>query len=169
MKKLMILAAIAALTLASCAKIENSAPTKETAVPIGFTNYTPRMLSKAGDTYVSGTSLVANEKFAVYAWSTSFGSFMTANPGSPTFMNPAVVTWVNNNDEGSHNAYSPLRYWPAGTTPDNLSFAAYYPYGGAGITAPTFDANTVGVYAFAAQSTSAALLRCRCSQRPGVW
>ena len=159
MKKSMILAAIAATVLfASCAKNIDLAPTAETQHAIGFSNYTPRMLTKAGDTYVSGTSLVANQKFAVYAWSTTYGYFMTANPGSPTFMNPAVVTWVDNNNEGANNPYSPLRYWPAGTTPDNLSFAAYYPYGGAGITAPSFDANTVGVYDFAAQSTSAAMV-----------
>ena len=159
MKKSMILAAIAATVLfASCAKNIDLAPTAETQHAIGFSNYTPRMLTKAGDTYVSGTSLVANQKFAVYAWSTTYGNFMTANPGSPTFMNPAVVTWVDNNNEGANNPYSPLRYWPAGTTPDNLSFAAYYPYGGAGITAPSFDANTVGVYNFAAQSTSAAMV-----------
>lgn len=159
MKKLMFIAAFAALTLvAGCAKIENTAPNGSAQHAIGFSNYTPKALTKAGDTYVSGTSLVAGKTFAVYAWATAYNSFLTANPGTPAFMNPAVVTWTDNNNEGANNNYSPKKYWPAGTTPDNLSFAAYYPNGGAGITAPTFDANTVGVYAFAAQGTSAAMV-----------
>lgn len=158
MKKCLTFAAIAALVLAaSCAKNVDLAPTEVTQHAIGFSNYTPRMLTKAGDTYVSGTSLVANKTFAVYAWATTYGNFLTANPGAPAFMNPAVVTWVNNDNEGANNTYEPLKYWPAGTTPDNLSFTAYYPYGGAGITAPTFTTG-VGTYAFAAQATSAAMV-----------
>lgn len=159
MKKSMIFAALAAIVLvAGCAKNVDLAPVAETQHAIGFSNYAPRMLTKAGDTYVDGASLVANKQFAVYAWSTAYGSFLTANPGTPAFMNPAVVTWVNNDDAGANNTYEPLRYWPAGTTPDNLSFAAYYPYGGAGITAPAFNDYSVGVYAFAAQNTSAAMV-----------
>lgn len=159
MKKFMIFAAAAALALvAGCAKIENHAPDGNTQHAIGFSNYTPKALTKAGDTYVSGTSLVANKQFAVYAWATTYGNFLAANPGAPGFMNPAVVTWTDNDAEGANNSYTPLRYWPTGDTPDNLSFAAYYPYGGAGITAPTFDANTVGVYAFAAQGTAATMV-----------
>lgn len=159
MKKTMLFAAIAALVLVSgCAKNIDLAPTATTQHAIGFSHYTPRSLSKANDTFVNGTTLVAGKTFAVYAWATAYDSFLTANPGTPGFMNPAVVTWNDNDAEGAHNAYAPLRYWPAGTTPDNLSFTAYYPYGGAGITAPSFDANTVGVYAFEAQNTSAAMV-----------
>ena len=155
MKKFLFIAAFAAVALvAGCAKIENVAPNGNTQHAIGFSNSTPKALTKAGDTYVSGTSLVANKQFAVYAWATTYGNFLTANPGTPAFMNPAVVTWVDNNNEGANNTYSPLKYWPAGTTPDNLSFTAYYPYGGAGITAPTFSTG-VGTYAFVAQSAPA--------------
>lgn len=155
----MLFAAIAALVfVAGCAKNIDLAPTATTQHAIGFSHYTPRSLSKANDTFVNGTTLVAGKKFAVYAWATTYGNFLTANPGAPGFMNPAVVTWNDNDAEGAHNAYAPLRYWPAGTTPDNLSFTAYYPQGGAGITVPSFDANTVGVYAFEAQSTSAAMV-----------
>ena len=158
MKKIMIIAATAALALvAGCAKIENYAPNDSAQHAIGFSNYTPKALTKAGDTYVSGTALVNNKQFAVYAWSTAYGSFLSANPGAPAFMNPAVVTWTGDTDDGADNTYTPLKYWPAGTTPDNLSFAAYYPYGGAGITAPTF-ATGVGTYAFAAQGTSASMV-----------
>lgn len=156
MKKLMIFAAIAALTLASCAKIENSAPTKETAVPISFSNYIPRSLTKANDTYTT-TTLVSGKKFAVYAWQTANGQFLGVNPEDPTFMNPAVVNYLGDDTSGEGNTYEPTRYWPAGDTPANLSFTAYYPYGGAGITAPTF-ATGVGTYAFTAQSTPATMV-----------
>ena len=159
MKKYMILAAAAALALASCAKFETSTVSENDGnMPIGFTNYAPTSLVKAGDTYVSGTTLVENKQFAVYAWNTTYGNFLTANPGAPAFMNPAVVTWKGDTTDGDGNTYTPLRYWPSGDTPDNLSFTAYYPYGGAGITAPTFSNNTVGVYAFEAQSTPAAMV-----------
>ena len=160
----MILAAVAALTLASCAKIE-TVPTNTVAenAPIGFTNYTPRSLTKAdANYYVSGTTLVSNKQFAVYAWSTAYGSFLGVNPGTPNFMNPAAVTWAGDDADGDANTYSPTRYWPSGDEPENLSFTAYYPYGsGTGITAPTFAASGdggVGSYAFTAQSTPAAMV-----------
>ena len=160
MKKALFLAAVAALALSACSKNEiletiNKVPEE---APIGFSNYTPKSLTKANDTYVSGTSLVAGKTFAVYAWKTDYDNFLTANPGAPAFMNPAVVTWNNNSNEGANNTYSPKKYWPSGDTPANLSFAAYYPYGGAGITAPTFSANTVGVYAYEGPATSAAMV-----------
>lgn len=153
----MILAAAAALVLtASCAKNEvlTSPPNDHL---IGFSNYTPKNITKANDTYVSGTTLVNGKAFAVYAWSTAYGSFLGVNPGTPNFMAPAVVTWNDDTTDGDGNTYSPVRYWPAGDEPANLSFTAYYPNGGAGITAPTF-ATGVGTYAFTAQSTPAAMV-----------
>ena len=159
MKKYMILVAVATLTLASCAKIDtfDPKPAMDDERPmIGFTSYTPRSLTKANDTYVSGTTLVENKQFAVYGWQTT-GSFLTATPGTPAFMNPAVVTWTGDNTDGDANTYSPTRYWPSGDSPSRLSFTAYYPYGGAGITAPTFS-NSVGTYAFTAQSTPATMV-----------
>jgi len=156
MKKFLLTAATAALVLlASCVKIENHSPSAATQHAIGFSNYTPKSLTKANDTYVSSTTLVSGKQFAVYAWQTNYGSFLTANPGTPQFMNPAVVNYLGDDTDGDGNTYDATRYWPAGDEPANLSFTAYYPYGGAGITAPAFNANTVGVYAFAAQSASA--------------
>ena len=159
MRKYMILATIAVLALTACAKIETGSGgnAQKKDVPIGFTNYTPRPLSKVGDTYISGTSLVTDKQFAVYAWLTAYDSFLPVNPGVPGFMDPAVVTWKNDTGTGSTNTYTPTRYWPAGDTPANLSFTAYYPYGGAGITAPTF-ATGVGTYEFEAQDASADMI-----------
>lgn len=151
----MILAAVAAIALSACSKNEiietiNKVPE---GVAIGFSNYTPNSLTKANDTYVAGSTLVDGKQFAVYAWQTNNGVFLGTNPQDPNFMNPAVVTYNSDVTTGEGNTYSPMRYWPSGDNPQNLSFTAYYPYGGAGITAPTFSANTVGVYAFTAQDT----------------
>ena len=155
MKKIMILAAAAALVLASCAKTEIVSVNEENTHAIGFASYSPRTLTKAGDTYVSGTALVTNKTFAVYAWKTAYNAFLGVNPGNPGFMSPAVVTWTNDTDDGKDNTYTPVRYWPSGDEPDNLSFVAYYPAGtGTGITAPTFGSG-VGTYAFEAKGASA--------------
>ena len=154
MKKYLIIAAAAALTLASCAKIENYTENNNELVPIAFSNYSPKALAKAGDTYVNSTTLVSGKQFAVYAWQTAYNNFLGVNPGTPAFMNPAVVTYAGNTTDGSTNTYTPVRFWPSGDEPSNLSFTAYYPYGAAGITAPTF-ATGVGSYAFTAQAAAA--------------
>ena len=161
MKKYLIIAAAAALTLAACAKIENYSENNNELLPIAFSNYTPKAIdrpagapSKADDAYVNSTTLVNGKKFAVYAWKTAYNNFLGVNPGTPAFMDPAVVTWNNDVTDGDGNTYTPVRYWPSGDTPANLSFTAYYPYGGAGITAPTFSTG-VGTYAFEAQDNPA--------------
>lgn len=155
MKKYLILAAAAALTMVSCAKFETyTVSENDGQIPIAFSNYSPKSLVKAGDTYVPSTTLINGKQFAVYGWNTAYGSFLGVNPGTPGFMNPAVVTYNNDNTTGENNTYTPVRYWPAGDEPENLSFVAYYPYGGAGITAPTF-ATGVGTYAFTAQGAAA--------------
>ena len=162
MKKYMMLIAAAVLILGSCAKIETGdrPGTNKKAPAIGFSSYTPTSLTRADGTFISGTSLVSSKQFAVYAWQTDYGAFLPVNPGAPGFMNPAVVTWNNDGNTGSGNGYTPTRYWPSGDEPANLSFTAYYPYGGAGITAPTFGSgdpfvpSSVGTYAFTAQGAS---------------
>ncbi len=159
MKKTLILAAVAAIALSACSKNEiletiDKVPEE---VAIGFSNYTPNSLTKANDTYVASTSLVSGKQFAVYAWQTEYNNFLAVNPGDPNFMNPAVVNYTGDTSTGEGNTYDPIRYWPSGDNPQNLSFAAYYPYGGAGITAPTFTTG-VGTYAFTAQSASAAMI-----------
>ena len=156
MKKYLIIAAAAALALASCAKFETYTETNDELVPIAFSNYSPKALSRVGDTYVASTTLVSGKDFAVYAWQTANGSFLTAAPGNPNFMNPAIVSYTGDDTDGDGNTYSPTRFWPSGDTPSNLSFTAYYPYAtsGTGITAPTFSGN-VGAYAFTAAAAAA--------------
>ena len=152
--------ATVAVVLLACTRIDTSDPqvAPEEPTGIGFSSYTPRQLTRANDSFVDGNALASGKQFAVYAWQTDYGEFLTANPGPPTFMNPAVVTWSGDDNSGSGNSYEPKRYWPSGDNPANLSFTAYYPYAGSGIMAPTFDANTAGVYVFAAQASSAAMV-----------
>lgn len=163
MKKTLILAAVAALALSACSKNEiietiNKVPEE---VAIGFSNYTPKTLSKANGSYVSGATLVVDSTFAVYAWHTAdTTTFLAANASSvaPDFMNPAVVTWKDDKTDGDGNTYTPLRYWPSGDNPNLLSFYAYYPYGANGLPEPNFSADNIGVYAFTAQSTPAKMV-----------
>ena len=158
MKKLFVFAAVAAVALASCAKVEKFTVSENNGEgPISFSNYTPKSLVRADNSYIADNDLINGKQFAVYAWKTAFETYLTANPGTPNFMNPAVVTYNNDSTDGDGNTYSPVRYWPAGDEPENLSFTAYYPYGAA-VSAPAFSANTVGVYSFTAQSTPAAMV-----------
>ena len=165
MKKFMILAATAALALAaSCSKNEIYEPNDEVCA-IGFTNYTPTSVTKANGTYASSTTLVANEKFAVYSYATANGTAFATNALGNQFMTGTAVTYVNNNDNGANNPYTPLRYWPSGDTPDWLTFWAYYPISatngvadnpsnGITYTAPT-GSNGVGSYDFTVASAAA--------------
>ena len=159
MKKIMLIAASAAIVLvAGCAKNEILTSSNDEQHAIGFSNYTPTSLTKAGATLVTAAKPADGTHFAVYAWQTDNASYLTATPGTPNFMNPADVTWGDDTTDGDGNTYAPLRFWPSGDAPANLSFVAYYPYGAAGITAPAFSnsvaAGAVGTYAFTAQNAS---------------
>ena len=169
MKKYMILVAIATLTLASCAKIEtiNTNPVLDENVPIGFTNYTYRSLTKADDTFVDNNStspLVVGKKFGVYAYSTTNNNAWTTAltaTGNAVFMNGVEVEFgTNGNTDATANTYSPMRYWPSGDTPDWLTFWAYYPVqSGNGITYTTpSGSNGLGTFAFTAASTAATMV-----------
>lgn len=139
-----------------------SKPDSEGLVPIRFT--CPPLVevsTKANGSFISGSGpLVTGQHFGVYAWNTG-GSYLSSDPGSPDFISSAWdVTFTNNNDKGKNNTYDPGavdNFWPRLSGYD-YSFAAYYPYGGAGITGPTFPSGTVGVYGFTAQSTAASMV-----------
>ena len=161
----MILAAVAALTLASCAKIDTfeTKPVVEENIPISFTNYAPRSLTKASSaSYVSGGTLVNPSAFGVYGWSVAnttysdssspYGNNTFDGTGNATFMNNVKVTYNGDTTDGDGNVSSAgfyssgqaVRYWPTGDTPAGLSFIAYYPYAenGNGITASEQGLNT---------------------------
>lgn len=152
MKKIMILAAAAALVLsAACTKTEISSPNDEQHA-IGFTNYAPKAVTKAGDTYVSGSTLVNGKKFGVYAYANA-NATPFAGTETPNFMKNQFVNYATGgNTNADVNTYSPTRYWPAGNTPDKLTFYAYYPADVTGIT-PNVTSG-LGSYAFAAANAA---------------
>lgn len=159
MKKTLILAAAAALVLAACSKNEITVnPNRvDEKIPINFSNYTPRAITKADDDfYASGATLVADADFDVYGWYTENGTSFTGSNGTP-FMDWYTVTYKADGDsDGTKNTYPDgYRYWPSGDTPDYLHFYAYYPSDGTGITAPSAG---LGAYNFTAQSTAATMV-----------
>ena len=144
--------------ISACTKQETGEPG-----PIRFT-CAPlvEVTTKADGSFISGSGpLNGGQHFGVYAWNTGV-SCLTANPGAPGFVSAAWdVTFANNNDKGKNNTYDPGlgvdNFWPR-TSGYDYSFAAYYPYGGDGITGPTWDSGTVGVYGFTAQNTAASMV-----------
>lgn len=166
MKKLMTFAVMAALILAAgCAEIENKSATNEAPHAIGFSNYAPKSLTKAGNTYAASTTLINGEKFDVFAYATTNGTpFATTSASAlgTQFMNAVDVTYgTGGESDATKNTYSPMRYWPSGDTPDWLTFWAYYPVytpsdateGSIAYTAPAGD-NGVGSYSFTTATTS---------------
>ena len=128
---------IAVLAAASCQTHETQEELSGTRAPLLFNCNPVSVTTKAGNTYVSNSSLQLRqyEYFNVYGWNTG-ASYLSDDPGVPSFFNPALtVQFVNNNNQGSNNTYdhSTLRnsldqYWPQGSTPYDYSFFAYYPY-----------------------------------------
>ncbi|MBP5636282.1 MAG: fimbrillin family protein [Bacteroidales bacterium] len=132
MKKSMILAAAAALALASCAKVEtikNDAP-----VALGFSVYAGKA---AATKAVSGTDFGTITNTELQASTNGFGVFGyytdAADYASNTkanFMYNQKVTY-----SGGAWTYSPLKYWPnehgasaVSTDTDKLTFLAYAPF-----------------------------------------
>ena len=173
----MILAAVAALTLASCAKIDTfeTKPVVDENIPIGFTTYASRALTKADtDYYVDGTTvtnLVTNRTFGVYAWAveqsavnpwSSESVVLFDGTGAPGFMTNMPVTFkgatagsngsANVSATGFYSSGNAVRYWPSGDTPDGLSFYAYYPANATGLTLPD---NGLGATGFTVELAAA--------------
>lgn len=159
MKKFFVLAAAAALTLASCAKVETISNVNDEEHIIGFSNYAPKALAKADtDNYVSSTTLKDGADFDVYGWYTDNGTAFTATAAQleKQFMNWYTVTYKtggSTDGNGKTNLYPDgYRYWPTGSTPDYLSFFAYYPSNAGTITPPT---KGLGNFSFTAENAAA--------------
>ena len=173
MKKIMILAAAAALVLsAACTKSEITSSLNDGENAIGFTNYSYRSFTKADGTFVDNNTtagLVNDKKFGVYAYSTDNGTAWSTTAIGDIFMDGVAVTYTTGGDsDATKNTYAPTRYWPSGDTPDWLTFWAYYPVeatsgkvtsGSNGITytKPT-GSNNLGTFDFTAASTAAAMV-----------
>lgn len=159
----MILAAAAALTLASCAKIETSTvrPAMDEEIPIGFSTYSPRSITKAGDTFTNTTALPTAKKIGVFAYSTpatstNANAHLTANGEKPDFITNGEVSFAA--ASSAPTGATVKRYWPKDLK-NLLSFYGYYPYQSdlsttTGITSmPTKDteasaANGLGSFGF---------------------
>lgn len=156
MKKYFVIAAAAALTLASCAKVENFSKVNDDQNVIGFSNYAPKALAKASAAnYAEATSLVADADFDVWAWYTPNGTSFDGT-GTKYFSDWYTVVYQGDGagTTGENNGYPDgARYWPTGDTPDWLSFFAYYPSDAGTITAP---ATGLGAFSFTAEATAAA-------------
>ena len=130
MKKYMILAAVAALTVASCAKVETTTYTQDDDLTIGFSSYSPRNIVKAGDTYTETGSLPDASKLGVYGYSTQAGAHFTGGE-KPEFITNGEVSFTGSCT--SPTGATEKRYWPKDLS-NLLSFYAYYPYNSAIIT-----------------------------------
>lgn len=132
MKKLIFIAATAALALASCAKIENTQTvTGKTGTPVSFGVYVPQ--TKAGAAGQTTTASIQRSEangggFGVFAYYTDDTNYSSA--AKPNFMYNQGVFY--NTDKWE---YSPVKYWPneygsgaTSTGTDKLSFFGYAPY-----------------------------------------
>lgn len=141
MKRNVILTALAALALASCAKVENAVPVPQAKpVSMDFGVYVPQ--TKAGAAGAMDDAKLRSTGFGVMAYVEAGGYTGSA---SANFMYNQQVTY-----SGSGWTYSPVKYWPNqlddtgiggdGQPARTVSFFAYAPYvetagGTEGITA----------------------------------
>ena len=148
MKKFMIIAASAALVLsAACTKTEVTSSLNDENIPIGFSNYAPRSISKADASAVDSGTLPTGAKIGVYGYSTAATNLATGFTVKPEFMTNALVDYAANNS-GTATATDPVRYWPK-TITNLLSFYAYYPYGSSKISGlPTASTEGMGTFTF---------------------
>lgn len=153
MKKFFTFAAVAALVLSACAKIENNATVIDNSnEPVLFGVYTAKNVTKA----VSATDFGTIDQAALEASTKGFGVFTffsdnsegsnDYNAASPSNFKPNFMYNQQVKYESSKWTYSPIKYWPnefggaaVSTATDKLTFFAYAPYvatvGDEGITA----------------------------------
>ncbi len=123
----MTLAAVAALVLSACAKIE----TIETDEAITFGAYAGNALTKAGAYGEETTTALQTNGFGVFAYQTTGNYSASATPNFMYNTKVSTSSWT----------YSPIKYWPnqiqAGDTDsqpatafqaDKVSFFAYAPH-----------------------------------------
>ncbi len=155
MKKIMILAAVAALALTACAKFETEKPVVDE--PIAFGAYAGNALTKAGAYGEETTTALQTNGFGVFAYQTS-GDYSSS--ATPNFMYNTLVS-------GASWTYSPIKYWPnqiqAGNTDgqpatafkaDKVSFFAYAPRVAATASTGAVTGTDEGIIALTSNSTA---------------
>ena len=156
MKKSILLAAAAAVVLASCAKIETSEPVVPEQTPIDFAAYSGNALTKAGTTGEMTTTTLQTTGFGVFAYQTT-GTAAFAEPNFIYHTNLSTTSWT----------YTPVKYWPnqiqAGNTDsqpataeqaDKVSFFAYAPRVAATAATGAVTDATYGITALTSNATT---------------
>jgi hypothetical protein len=165
MKKSIILAAVAALVLAGCAKNETFVKSYDKDA-VSFGAYSGRTITKAGTTDDMNLEALkkADAGFGVFATYTALADFSAADDN---FMKNEKITW-NGTDAWT---YSPVKYWPNPTNGQSaddqkVSFFAYAPYanptgvdGETGITGFTIEGgHNIVNYTFAVNKPNVDLM-----------
>ena len=155
MKKSMILAAVAAIVLSACAKIETEKPVVDE--PINFAAYSGNAITKAGAYGEETTATLKTNGFGVFAYQTT-GDYTSS--ATPNFM-------YNTKVSGDSWTYSPVKYWPnqiqAGNTDaqpatafqaDKVSFFAYAPHVTATASSGAVASTDEGIIALTTNATA---------------
>lgn len=162
MKKILLLAAVAAFILPSCAKIDNVNKAAEKGTPIGFGVYIPKA-TKAG---AAGTITVNGAGSTTSLQDVGFGVFATYSDGGTYDQTIGPNFMYNTKVSGETWSYAPKKYWPNETIDDNngasgpaaadyLSFFAYAPYVGDIFNGNTFTGSTdEGIVALTANNAT---------------
>lgn len=147
MKKILLLAAVAAFILPSCAKIDNVKQTEQN-TPVSFGIYFPRgtkdtKAGAAGTITTDGTDGTSSTVIAQSLQDLGFGVFATYSDGGDYESTIGPNFMYNTKVSTSSWTYSPIKYWPNETIDDNqgaygpsttaadkLSFFAYAPHVG---------------------------------------
>ena len=135
MKKYLILAATAALALASCAKVDTFQTTTEVDTPLSFGVYAGKATKAVSGTdfgTITNTELQASTNgFGVFGYYTDANDYdQSAYPIKANFMYNQQVKY-----SAGAWSYSPVKYWPnehgasaVSTDTDKLTFLAYAPF-----------------------------------------
>ncbi len=147
MKKVIFIAAAAALVLAGCAKSETF-PTVSNQDEVNFGAYSGRTITKAGPTDDMNLDALKQHGFGVFATYSATDDYEDLAAATNDFMFNQQVA-----HNGTEWTYSPIKYWPNPTNgqaadAQKVSFFAYAPYANPG------DAETVGVTGFSIDATT---------------
>lgn len=135
MKKIFTFAAVAAVVLSSCAKVDNYKVSAPEAISFGvYAGNAANTKAVSGTDFgtVTTTSLQNSDKgFGVFAYYTDANDYdQSAHPTKPNFMYNQQVTYSS----GAWS-YTPVKYWPnehgssaVSTDVDKLTFLAYAPF-----------------------------------------
>ncbi len=140
MKKIVIIASVAVMSLLGCTKNSIVDNTQEQATPISFGTYVGNAPQTKGTSM--SLDLLKQGSFGVYAFykkSVSWVDYEETDKATPTFMNNVKVYWPegasaqNQLDPPATSkdwTYDGLKYWPedGDDTPANITFFAYAPY-----------------------------------------